>query len=263
MYILQDLISAIILGIVEGLTEFLPVSSTGHLILFGHLLGFEGERAKTFEVVIQFGAVLAVLVLYFKTFLKILTFKLNKGVNFIHVMIAMLPAGIVGLLLHSLIKQYLFGPSTVLIGLVLGGILMIVADKSKLKVTSETMDDITYKQAFIIGCFQILALWPGFSRSGSTISGGMLAGTSQKAAAEFTFIISVPIMAAASLLDLYQNRAGLSGDDIPLFLVGLCASFIVGMLAVVTFVNLLKKLRISWFAYYRFALAAIFAIIIL
>lgn len=258
-----DLLKAMIMGIVEGLTEFLPVSSTGHLILVGHLLGFEGERAKTFEVVIQFGAVLAVLVLYFKTFMKILQFKLNKGMNFIHILLAMLPASIIGLVLHSVIKQYLFGPSTVLIGLVLGGILMIVAERSKREVTAEELDDISYKQAFIIGCFQILALWPGFSRSGSTISGGILAGTSQKAAAEFTFIVSVPIMGAASLLDLIDNRAGLTTTDLPLFLVGLCASFIVGMLAVVTFVNLMKKLKLSYFAYYRFVLAAVFAIIIL
>ena len=258
-----DLVKAIIMGIVEGLTEFLPVSSTGHLILVGHLLGFDGERAKTFEVVIQFGAVLAVLVLYFKRFTIILQFKLNKGMNFIHILLAMLPAGIIGLLLHSVIKQYLFGPSTVLIGLVLGGILMIVAERSKREVTAEELDDISYKQAFIIGCFQILALWPGFSRSGSTISGGILSGTSQKAAAEFTFIVSVPIMGAASLLDLIDNRAGLTSTDMPLFLVGLCASFIVGMLAVVTFVNLMKKLKLSWFAYYRFVLAAVFAIIIL
>jgi len=257
-----ELISAIIMGIVEGLTEFLPVSSTGHLILTAHLLGFEGERAKTFEVVIQFGAVLAVLVLYFKTFLRILTFKLGQGINFIHIVLAMLPAGVIGVAAHSLIKQYLFGPQTVLIGLVLGGVLMIIADRSKRAVTAEDLDDITYKQAFLIGCFQILALWPGFSRSGSTISGGRLVGTSQKAAAEFTFIVSVPIMGGASLLDLIENRAGLTGQDLPLFLIGFCAAFIVGMLAVVTFVNLMKKLKLSWFAYYRFVLAAIFFIIL-
>jgi len=257
-----ELISAIIMGIVEGLTEFLPVSSTGHLILTAHLLGFDGERAKTFEVVIQFGAVLAVLVLYFKTFLRILTFKLGQGINFIHIVLAMLPAGVIGVAAHSLIKQYLFGPQTVLIGLVLGGVLMIIADRSKRAVTAEDLDDITYKQAFLIGCFQILALWPGFSRSGSTISGGRLVGTSQKAAAEFTFIVSVPIMGGASLLDLIENRAGLTGQDLPLFLIGFCAAFIVGMLAVVTFVNLMKKLKLSWFAYYRFVLAAIFFIIL-
>jgi len=258
-----DVISAIIMGIVEGLTEFLPVSSTGHLILTAHLLGFEGERAKTFEVVIQFGAVLAVFVLYFKTFMKILTFRLGSGINILHLLLAMLPAGVIGVLAHSFIKQYLFGPETVLIGLVLGGILMIVAERSKKAVTSEELNDITYKQAFMIGCFQILALWPGFSRSGSTISGGILAGTSQKAAAEFTFIVSVPIMGGASLLDLIDNRAGLTGEDLPLFLIGLCASFVVGMLAVVTFVNMMKKLRLSWFAYYRFAVAIVFFFILL
>jgi len=259
----SEIIKAIILGIVEGLTEFLPVSSTGHLILVAHLMDFNDERAKTFEVVIQFGAVLAVFVIYFKRFMSFLTFKFKGGLNILHIFIAMLPASVVGLLLHSIIKQYLFSTSTVLIGLVMGGVLMIIAERSKVRISSEEIDDITYKQAFLIGCFQILALWPGFSRSGSTISGGMLVGTSQKAAAEFTFIVSVPIMAAATLLDLIENRAGLTGSDAPLFLIGLCAAFIVGMLAVVTFINLMKKLKLSWFAYYRFVLAAVFFIVIL
>ncbi|MDQ6421612.1 undecaprenyl-diphosphate phosphatase [Paenibacillus sp. LHD-117] len=262
---MMDLIKAIIMGIVEGLTEFLPVSSTGHLILAGELLNFKGDRASTFEVVIQFGAVLAVFVLYRNRFLKLLNFNFKKGsgLNAIHVALAMLPAGILGVALHSVIKEYLFGPQTVLIGLILGGILMIVADRSKRPVVSEELDDITYKQAFIIGCFQILALWPGFSRSGSTISGGMLVGTSQKAAAEFTFIVSVPIMAAASTVDLIGSREFLTMNDLPLFLVGLISAFVVGMIAVVTFINAMKKLRLSWFAYYRFALAALFFFIIL
>lgn len=260
---MNEIIQAIIMGIVEGLTEFLPVSSTGHLILVAHLLEFNDERAKTFEVVIQLGAVLAVFVIYFKRFISFFKFKFDSGLNILHIIIAMLPASLVGLLLHSFIKEYLFGPSTVLVGLVLGGILMIFAERSKVPVRAEELDDITYKQAFMIGCFQILALWPGFSRSGSTISGGMLVGTSQKAAAEFTFIVSVPIMAAASLLDLIDNRAGLTSSDAPLFLIGLCAAFIVGMIAVVTFINMMKKLKLSWFAYYRFVLAAVFFIVIL
>jgi undecaprenyl-diphosphatase UppP len=262
---MHELIQAIVMGIVEGLTEFLPVSSTGHLILTGHLLGFTGDRAKTFEVVIQLGAVLAVLVLYRQRFARLLNFKFGpgSGLNALHIALAMLPAGVAAVLLHSFIKTYLFGPQTVLIGLVLGGILMIAADRSKRTVTAEELDDITYKQAFLIGCFQLLSLWPGFSRSGSTISGGMLSGTSQKAAAEFTFIVSVPIMAGASAVDLLGSREFLTMGDLPLFLVGLLASFTVGMLAVVTFINMMKKLRLSWFAYYRFGLAAIFALIIL
>jgi len=262
---MQDFIHAIIMGIIEGLTEFLPVSSTGHLILTGELLGFTGDRAKTFEVVIQFGAVLAVLVLYRKRFASLLNFKMSKdsGLNAIHVVLAMAPAGLTAVLLHSVIKQYLFGYQTVLIGLVAGGLLMIAADRAKVKQTAEGLDDITYKQAFLIGCFQVLALWPGFSRSGSTISGGMLVGTSQKAAAEFTFIVSVPIMAAASGLDLIKSREFLTMADLPLFLIGLLAAYIVGTIAVVTFINMMKKLKLSWFAYYRFALAAVFLFIMI
>ncbi|KRE39965.1 undecaprenyl-diphosphate phosphatase [Paenibacillus sp. Soil522] len=260
-----DLINAIIMGIVEGLTEFLPVSSTGHLILTAELLNFTGDRAKTFEVVIQFGAVLAVLVLYRKRFVKLLNFKIGNGsgLNALHILLAMAPAGIFAVLLHSLIKDYLFRPQTVLIGLIAGGILMIIADRVKKKPAAEELDDISYKQAFAIGCFQVLSLWPGFSRSGSTISGGMLFGTSQKAAAEFTFIVSVPIMAGASGIDLLKSREFLTLSDLPLFLIGLLAAFIVGMIAVVTFINMMKKIKLSWFAYYRFALAALFSFIIL
>ncbi|MCU6707230.1 undecaprenyl-diphosphate phosphatase [Paenibacillus sp. J5C_2022] len=257
---MQDLIHAIVMGIVEGLTEFLPVSSTGHLILTGELLGFQGERAKTFEVVIQFGAVLAVLVLYWRRFLKLLNFRIGKGsgLNALHVALAMLPASAVAVLLHRIIKEFLFGPQTVLIGLVAGGLLMIAADRSKRKIVAEELDDITYAQAFVIGCFQMLALWPGFSRSGSTISGGILAGTSQKAAAEFTFIVSVPIMAGASMVDLLGSKEYLVKEDVLLFLIGLLAAFIVAMIAVVTFINLMKRLRLSYFAYYRFGLALLF-----
>ncbi|WP_336775351.1 undecaprenyl-diphosphate phosphatase [Paenibacillus sp. MMO-58] len=263
---MNDIFNAIIMGVVEGLTEFLPVSSTGHMILTAHLLNFLGERAKTFEIIVQLGAVIAVFVLYFRRFLRFFNFKpgylQRPGVNIIHVGLAMAPAVIIGLALHDFIKQYLFGPWSVLIGLVAGGILMIVAERVRIPVTADSMDDITYKQAFLIGVFQCLALWPGFSRSGSTISGGLLVGTSQKAVAEFTFIVSVPIMFAASGLDLYKSRAFLTFDDLGLFLVGLAVSFVVGMIAVVTFINAIKRLKLSWFAYYRFVLAFFFYLIL-
>ncbi|WP_088103604.1 undecaprenyl-diphosphate phosphatase [Halalkalibacter urbisdiaboli] len=263
---MDELFKAIILGIVEGLTEFLPVSSTGHMILTAHLLDFKGERAATFEIVVQLGAVLAVLILYFKRFLGFLSLKPGiterSGINLIHLIVAMLPAIVVGLALHRFIKAYLFGPTTVLIGLILGGVLLIVADKVNKTMTSETMDDITYKQAFGIGLFQCLALWPGFSRSGSTMSGGILLGVSQKAAAEFTFIISVPMMFAASGLDLYKSRDFLTSADLPVFLVGLAVSFVVAMFAIVTFLRVVKKLKLSYFAYYRFALAGVFFFIL-
>ncbi|XEC97197.1 undecaprenyl-diphosphate phosphatase [Paenibacillus tarimensis] len=266
---MKDILDAIILGIVEGLTEFLPVSSTGHMILTAELLGFVGDRAKTFEIVVQLGAVLAVLVLYWKRFVGIFLsvikfdFKAKKGINVFHIALAMFPAVVLGLAAHGLIKTYLFGPGTVLVGLILGGILMIVAERVKRRITAEDVDDITYRQAFGIGLFQCLALWPGFSRSGSTISGGLLIGTSQKAAAEFTFIVSVPMMFAASGYDLYKSREYLTIQDLPIFLVGLAAAFIVAMIAVVTFLNLIKKLKLSWFAIYRFALAVIFFIFVI
>ncbi|RXT08962.1 undecaprenyl-diphosphate phosphatase [Ammoniphilus sp. CFH 90114] len=260
---MSDMIKAIILGIVEGLTEFLPVSSTGHLILVGHLLDFEGDAATTFKIVIQLGAVMAVLVLYWKRYMEILRNLLGlnftaKKLNAIHMIIAMLPALIVYLIFKDFIKQVLFGPTAVLIGLIVGGVLMIVASRAKVKVTAENTDEITYKQAFGIGLFQCLALWPGFSRSGSTISGGLLLGTSQKAAADFTFIISVPVMFGATVLDMYNSREFLTSDDLVLFLIGFISAFVVAMIAVVTFLNLIKRLKLEWFAAYRFILAAVF-----
>ncbi|RXZ77289.1 undecaprenyl-diphosphate phosphatase [Paenibacillaceae bacterium] len=263
---MYDIICAIVLGIVEGLTEFLPVSSTGHLILVGDLLGFEGETATTFKIVIQLGAVMAVLVLYWGRYMTILKdllafdFSAKNKLNAIHMIIAMIPALIVYLIFKDYIKQYLFGPAPVLIGLIIGGILMIIAAQAKRKVTAENTDDITYKQAFGIGLFQCFALWPGFSRSGSTISGGLLLGTSQKAAADFTFIISVPVMLGATVLDMYDSRDLLNGDSLVLFLIGFIAAFVIAMIAVVTFLNLIKRLRLEWFAIYRFVLAAVFFI---
>ncbi|WP_339272610.1 undecaprenyl-diphosphate phosphatase [Paenibacillus sp. FSL W8-0426] len=264
---MTDVIKAIILGIIEGLTEFLPVSSTGHLILAGDLLNFEGEASTTFKIVIQLGAVMAVLILYWKRYMEIgsnlIKMDFSKGLNVIHMILAMVPALIVYLLFKDTIKSQLFGPTPVLIGLVAGGVLLIVAARSRRKETADTMDNINYKQAFGIGLFQCLALWPGFSRSGSTISGGLLLGTSQKAAADFTFLISVPVMFGATLLDLYDSRDLLRSDDIYLMLIGFITSFLIAMIAVVTFIKLIKRLRLEWFALYRFILAALFYSIVM
>ncbi len=146
---MNDIINAVIMGIVEGLTEFLPVSSTGHMILTAHLLAFDGERAKTFEIIVQLGAVLAVFVLYFKRFLRFFKltpgFMKQPGININHIGLAMAPAVVMGLALHDLIKKYLFGPWPVIVSLIAGGILLIVAERARVPVTAETMDDITYK----------------------------------------------------------------------------------------------------------------------
>ncbi len=267
-----DYLIAVIQGIVEGLTEFLPVSSTGHLILSGELLHFTGNKAETFEIVIQLGAILAVAIIYWKRLVGLFNWKegfhiKNKDgvgkLNLIHIFIAIFPAMLMGLILHGVIKDYLFSPYTVLIGLVVGGIFMIYAEKKKRNVTADNMDQLTYKQALYIGLFQILALWPGFSRSGSTIAGGLLVGTNQKTAAEFSFIIAIPMMIAASGYDLLKSYQYLSINDFGFFAVGFIVSFAIALLAVITFLKLLQRLKLSSFAYYRFIVAALFWFFIL
>ncbi|MFC7392186.1 undecaprenyl-diphosphate phosphatase [Scopulibacillus cellulosilyticus] len=264
----MDTIQAVIMGLIEGLTEFLPVSSTGHLILTGHLIGFTGEKAKTFEVVIQLGSILAVVVLFWKRFLSLFGLYRErgeqKGLNLIHVIVACIPAIILGALLHGIIKAYLFSPYTVVVGLVIGGILLIFADKkTKQQTTHASLDRLSYAQAFGIGLFQCLALWPGFSRSGATISGGVLMGTSYKTAAEFSFIIAVPMMIGASGLDMIKSYSILSSGDLPIFLAGFLTAFIVAMLAIVFFLKLISKLRFTPFAIYRFIIAVLFYLFIL
>lgn len=264
---MNDIIIAFILGIVEGLAEFLPISSTGHLILVGHLLNFEGERAKTFEIVIQLGAILAISILYRQRLVSLFNIKpiLNKEKKFnaIHIILGVIPAMIAGLLLHDIIKTYLFSPNTVVIGLVLGAILMIFAEKKKAEPTSFSLDELTYKQALTIGLFQCLAVYPGFSRAGSTISGGLLAGSSYKTSSEFSFLIALPIMIGATGLDLLKSWKYLSVNDIPMFVVGFITSFIVAMFAVVTFLKWLEKLGLTPFAYYRIVLAIVFTLFVL
>ncbi|WP_166241878.1 undecaprenyl-diphosphate phosphatase [Paenibacillus turpanensis] len=265
-----DLWVAFIIGLVEGLTEFLPVSSTGHMILTGHLIHFTGDTAETFEIVIQFAAILAVVVLYWKRVLRLFGIQLGERapangprMNLIHVAIAIVPAMGLAYVLRHFIKDVLFSLETVLIGLVLGGIFMIIAEKQQPPVTAQTMDDLTYRQAFFIGIAQILSLWPGFSRSGSTIAGGMLAGATRAAAADFTFLIAIPIMTAACGYEILQNIDKFSRDSLLFFAVGFVTSFVVALLAVATFIKLVGKLKLTYFAYYRFALAAIILVYML
>ncbi|REE91617.1 undecaprenyl-diphosphatase [Paenibacillus taihuensis] len=266
-------VDAVIQGIVEGLTEFLPVSSTGHLILTGKLLGFTGEKADTFEIIIQLGAILAVAVIYWRRILNLLgVMRMNPDtgspnapqsehkLNLLHVIIACFPAMLLGLILHSFIKDYLFSPYTVLIGLLLGGVFMLIGQRNQTAVQAEGVDQITYKQAFQIGLFQCLALWPGFSRSGATIAGGLLTGISYRAATNFSFLIAIPMMFAASGYELLKSYDTLTASDAGYFITGFIVAFVVALLAVITFLKLLEKLKLAPFAYYRFVLAAIFLV---
>ncbi|BBE75666.1 MULTISPECIES: undecaprenyl-diphosphate phosphatase [Phytobacter] len=262
---MHSLLVAAILGVVEGLTEFLPVSSTGHMILVGHLLGFEGDTAKTFEVVIQLGSILAVVVMFWRRLFGLIGIHFGRTphegtgsgrLTLIHILLGMVPAVVLGLVFHDAIKS-LFNPINVMYALVVGGVLLIAAECLKPKVPrAEGVDDITLRQAFMIGCFQCLALWPGFSRSGATISGGMLMGVSRYAASEFSFLLAVPMMMGATVLDLYKSLKFLTVGDIPMFAVGFVTAFIVALIAIKTFLELIKRISFIPFAIYRFIVAA-------
>jgi undecaprenyl-diphosphatase len=250
---------AIIIGVVEGLTEFLPVSSTGHMIIVGNMIGFKGEMADVFEVVIQLGAILSVIYIYRQKFARFFTrggFDPAGGLSVWHVGAGIIPVMGTAYLAHGYIKNYLFSPCIVAAGLILGGALMLAAERSDTDGALDNTDKMTVKQAFLIGLFQILSLWPGFSRSGSTISGGLFLGLSRQAAAEFSFIIAVPVMFAACLYDLYKNIAILDADDLTLLAVGFAAACFTASLSIVWFIKFLSKSSLKSFAFYRFLLAA-------
>ncbi len=266
---LHDLVVAFILGVVEGLTEFLPVSSTGHMIIVGEYLGFSGDTASTFEVVIQLGSILAVVVVFWRRMFGLIGIHFGKKevphegrgtgrLTLIHIILGMLPAVVAGFALHDSIKEHLFGAKTVMYALIAGGLLLIAAELLKpKKPRAEGLDDVSYRQAFIIGCFQCLALWPGFSRSGATISGGMLIGVSRYAASEFSFILAVPMMLGATILVMYKSIGHLAWSDLPMFAVGFVTAFLVALAAIKTFLSLIKRFSFIPFAIYRFFVAGV------
>lgn len=274
----MDTITAIILAIVEGITEFIPVSSTGHMILTTKLLGFAEQDSimKTYEIVIQLGAILAIALVYRKRVLNLLGIGRSSSgrggvmpaarLNLIHVILGIAPALAVAFFARDFIKS-LFGASTVLWALVAGGILMIVAEwvnRRKIRITAHELDDLSYGQALAIGLYQIISvLWPGFSRSGSTISGGMLSGVSYKASADFSFLIAIPIMCAASGYEMLDSYKNFTSETIGYFVIGFLISFVVAYLVVILFMKWIQKIRLTHFAIYRFILAAVFWLFIM
>jgi undecaprenyl-diphosphatase len=249
---------AVILGVVEGLTEFLPVSSTGHLIIAGHLLDFTGPKAETFEIVIQLGAILAVLTLYLDRFTGLLRadparqFSGMRGLWLLF--LTSLPASLVGLAAHGYIKQYLFNPFTVACALAAGAIMILIVESVKKPEKAASLDDITPAQALGVGLFQCLALWPGFSRSAATIMGGMLLGVRRTVAAEYSFIAAVPIMFAATGYDFFKNHGLFERGDMVFLAVGFGVSFVAAWAAIKAFIYLLGRLTLRPFAIYRLAL---------
>lgn len=263
----HQLLIALIMGIVEGLTEFLPVSSTGHLIIAGNLMGFNDDKAKVFEVIIQLGSILAVVVMFWRRLFGLIGIHFGKKVEHEgigkghltlgHILLGMIPAVVIGLLFSHQIKG-LFEPRFVMWALIVGGIYILIAEKVKPKFPKAVgIDDITYLQAFMIGCFQCFALWPGFSRSGATIGGGLLMGVSRYAASEYSFLLAVPMMLGASTLDLYKNHSILSMADLPMFAVGFISAFVVALIAIKTFLTIIKRISFVPFAIYRFIVAGL------
>ncbi len=261
-----DLLNAVILGIVEGLTEFIPVSSTGHLIIAGHLLGFEGAKASTFEIFIQLGSILAVVFLYKERFYRLFDFSKTRGFAGINGMVLLglttLPALIIGFLTHKFIKEHLFNTTTVAIGLAVGGIGILLAERFLPKPDKHGLDALRPRDALLIGLFQCLALWPGMSRAGSTIVGAMIIGTERKTAAEYSFLAAVPVMFAATGYDLLKNRSLLEASDLSFFAVGFIVSLIAAWFAVRTFIQLLSRYTLIPFGWYRIALAVLLLLLI-
>ncbi|WNR43385.1 undecaprenyl-diphosphate phosphatase [Paenibacillus roseipurpureus] len=265
---MHTIFEAIIIGIVEGLTEFLPVSSTGHMILTQSLLNTQNDEVmKTFDFVIQLGAIMAVVIIYWKRILSLFGLVKRKSesrtgrkLNLLHILIGIVPAGVIGVLFNDVVDEKLFNTTTVLIGLVLGGILLIIAEQRKEQPKTMVLDDLTYRQAFAIGLWQLVSIWPGFSRSGSTIAGGMLSGVSRAASADFTFIMAIPIMFGASGVYFLKNYDAISSNDLPFFIVGFLVAFVVALLAVVSFIKFVQNMKLTYFAYYRFVVAAVFAL---
>ena len=256
---MSEITIAILIGIIEGLTEFLPISSTGHMILAGSIVGFEGEKASVFEVFIQLGAILSVFILYRQTFFDLFGRRqtYRRGFTIWHITAGILPVMAIGFLLHKPIKAYLFSPLTVIIGLVAGAILMLVAEKVSFRPVTRQLHEISIRQAFFVGFFQVLSLWPGFSRSGSTIAGGLFFGLTRKAAAEFSFIIAVPLMLVACVYDLLKIWHMLSMADLSMFVTGFVVAFFVAYLSIVWFLGFLNKSTLASFAYYRFVIAGL------
>ncbi|WP_409284717.1 undecaprenyl-diphosphate phosphatase [Pseudomonas protegens] len=247
---------ALILGVVEGLTEFLPISSTGHQIIVADLLDFGGERAMAFNIIIQLGAILAVVWEFRRKILEVVIGLPSqpKAQRFtVNLLIAFLPAVVLGVIFADLIHAYLFNPITVATALVIGGVIMLWAERREHRVHAESVDEITWKDALKVGCAQCLAMIPGTSRSGSTIIGGLLFGLSRKTATEFSFFLAMPTMVGAAVYSGYKYRHLFQPDDVPVFAIGFVTAFIFAMIAVKGLLKFIASHSYAAFAWYRIA----------
>ena len=256
----QSIISALILGLIEGLTEFIPVSSTAHVLLAGHFLGFESP-GNTFAVLIQLGAILAILLVYFTKLWSIATALPSspRARRFVlSVLIAFLPAAVIGAIAHDFIKTVLFEtPMLICIVLIAGGLVLLVIDRMKFEPKYTDVMDYPPSLALKIGFCQCLAMIPGTSRSGATIVGALLMGADKRSAAEFSFFLAMPTMLGAFVLDLYKNRAALSFDDATVIVIGFLAAFVSGLFVVRSLLDFVSKRGYGLFAWWRIVIGAL------
>ena len=248
------LLQSVLLGLVEGLTEFLPISSTGHLIIAGDLLAYTGEQAKTFEVCIQLGAILAVCWHYRQRLAGVVTTLGSEARSrrFVaNLVIAVLPSALCGLLLHGLIKAHLFNPVVVAVALIVGGLVIFLVERRQRAPRITEVDDMDWRDALKLGVAQVFSLIPGTSRSGATIIGGLLTGLSRKAATEFSFFLAIPTMFLATGFDLFMSRDHLSASDLPFFAVGFVTAFFSALLAIKGLLHYVARHDFRAFAWYR------------
>jgi undecaprenyl-diphosphatase len=254
----MSIIQSIVLSIIEGLTEFLPISSTGHMILASSIMNIpEDAFVKTFEISIQIGAIFAIVLMYARRFLQGISIYLKLAVAFI-------PTGIIGFLAYPYIKTYLFNTIVVTISLILGGIILILIDKKVVGQQSKTevLENISYKNAFFIGLFQSVSMIPGVSRAAATIVGGIFNGLDKKQAIEFSFLLAVPTMFAATGYDLYKTSIAFTGHEIFLLGLGLVIAFITAWIAVKVFVRIVQNYGFKYFGYYRIIIGILFLLLV-
>ena len=259
----HDTISALILGAVEGFTEFLPISSTGHLILAGELLGFQNDLGKVFDVVIQLGAILAVVVFSFARLWKVLVgLPTDPGARrfAMAVILAFLPAAVIGARLHDFIKDVLFSPWVVVISLIIGGILILALERIAPRPRYKTVETLPMMTALGIGFCQCLAMIPGVSRSGATILGGEMLGVDRRTATEFTFYLAIPTMLGATVLDLWKARHDLTTNGIGIIAIGFVTAFVVAIPVVRGLIGFVGRFGLAPFGWYRIAIGLVAAV---
>jgi len=253
---IPDLVAAVIQGIVEGVTEFLPVSSTGHLIVVGDWLGLHDERAKSFEIFIQLGAIFAILWIYrarFADVLRSLAHPTEGRRLAVNLLLAFLPVSVLGVLVHGWIKAHLFTPTVVAWGFIVGGLAILAIERWQPPTTTPALNELEGRTALGIGLAQMLALIPGVSRAGATIMGGYALGLSRVAATEFSFLLAVPVLAAAAGYDLVKSLGSLSAKDVPFFAVGFLTAFAAAFLVVRSLLRYVTTHHFTVFAWYRIA----------